>query len=112
VIATVLEYKIAENIHWKYQLYSNIHSSSLHILATRLNQPCTIKRHLQEWGFYKRNRIQVTSELGLRIAVIFQMSYADKNIVRQLQRDNLGVLSERRVATIRKKMNMVRRMTV
>ena len=40
------------------------------------------------------------------------MSYTDRNIVRQLQRDDLGILSERQVAAIRKKMNMVRRMTV
>jgi hypothetical protein len=56
-------------------------------VSLRLDQSCTprtIERRLQAWGFHKRNRIQETSELRLRIAVLFQMSYTDRNIVRQL----------------------------
>jgi hypothetical protein len=44
--------------------------------------------------------------------VLFQLSYSDANIVRQLVNEGQGEISERQVARIRKKIGFVRRMTV
>jgi hypothetical protein len=71
----------------------------------------TMKRKLQTWGFQRRNNIVETTQLRLSIAILFQQSYADNYIVRQLGKEG-HIVSERQVARIRKKMGCVRRMTV
>jgi transposase len=83
-------------------------------ISVRLRKPCTsrtIERRLHDWGFSRRNTIQDTTELRLRIAVLFQLSYSDRNIVRQLVKEGQQI-SERQVARIRKRIGFVRRMTV
>ena len=85
------------------------------LVSLRLGQPCTprtIKRRLKEWGFHQRNWVQDTTELRLRIAILFQQSYSDENIVRQLEKEDRGPISVRQVAKIRKKIGFVRRMSV
>jgi site-specific recombinase XerC len=57
------------------------------LLSTRLGKPCslrTLENRLQEWNFSQRNQVKDSVELRLQIAILFQQSYSDKNIVRQL----------------------------
>jgi hypothetical protein len=85
------------------------------LLSTRLGKPCslrTLENRLQEWNFSQRNQVKDSVELRLQIAILFQQSYSDKNIVRQLSRSTQIIISERQVAKIRKKLGFVRRMTV
>ena len=45
------------------------------LVSKQLGKPCTsrtIKRRLQEWNFTRRNIIQETLELRLRITILFQ----------------------------------------
>lgn len=78
-------------------------------------RPCffrTIENCLRDWGFNRRNLREDSTELRLRFAVLFQLSYSDTNIVRQLVREGQGQISERQVARIQRRIGFVRRMTV
>jgi len=100
--------------HWIYNENSTAEVIAERVSA-RLGQNCTlrtIERRLQQWGFNRRNTIQESTELRLQIALLFQKSYNDANIVRRLNKDGQGPISERQVARIRKKMGFVRRMTI
>jgi hypothetical protein len=104
-----------ENIrYWIFEEnLSNIEIA--HRISVRLDKPCsfrTIENRLRDWGFNRRNHVKDSTELRLRIAVLFQQSYSDQNIVRQLEREDLGPISARQVAIIRKKIGFVRRMSV
>ena len=84
-------------------------------LSIRLGRPCSVRtlgNRLQEWGFSRRNQVDDSSTLRLQIAILFQQSYSDENIVRQLARSSQITISIRQVARIRKKIGFVRRMTV
>ena len=72
----------------------------------------TIKNRLRDWGFNRGNLIEDSTELRLRFAVLFQLSYSDTNFVRQLVREVQGQISERQVARIQRKIGFVRLMTV
>jgi hypothetical protein len=103
-----------EVYNWIY----NDHETTQEIarrLAVRLGRPCTsrtIKTRLLDWGFSQRNQVKDTTALRLQIALLFQKSYSDLHIVQQLSQDGQLVISIRQVASIRKKIGFVRRMTV
>ena len=85
------------------------------ISYTGRGKPCsfrTIENRPRDWGFNRRNFIEDSTELRLWIVVLFQLSYSDTNIIRQLIREGQGQISERQVARIRKKIGFVHRMTV
>jgi hypothetical protein len=72
--------------HWVYNEGLGTEAIA-HQISVRLGKPCsfrTIENRLRDWGFNRRNLIKDTTELRLRIAVLYQLSYSDTNIVRQL----------------------------
>lgn len=73
----------------------------------------TMASRLKSWGISRyQPHVRNTTELRLMITVLFQKSYSDQLIVRQLARTQLADLNTRQVATIRKQLGLTRRMSI
>lgn len=100
--------------HWVYS--ENCSSSVIaRYVSGRLGKHVgarTIQSRLKLWKYNRRNMVEETTELRLSIAILFQKSYSDGHIVRNLHRSHNILISQRQVANIRKRLGLVRRMTV